>query len=256
MRTKIIAGNWKMNPDFKDACSLFDIQSRKIRASPVHVILAVPFIYLDRFTGKIEKGQSLFVAAQNCSEHSSGAYTGEVSASMLASIRVAYCIVGHSERRKYFNESDKQLSYKVDQLLKHEIIPIFCFGETLTQREEKKHFEIVRAQLQKEIFHLDAEGISKCILAYEPVWAIGTGITASPQQAQEMHQFIRNEIAARYQEKISESISILYGGSVTPSNAPDLFSCKDVDGALVGGASLKAEDFLKIINAMQIKISA
>jgi triosephosphate isomerase (TIM) len=253
MRRKIIAGNWKMNLTLQEAESLADALIKEdFSGNDTEMILAPPYVYLQWLAGKIQAHPQLQVAAQNCSEHAAGAFTGEVSAAMLASLGVTYCITGHSERRTLFGETDTLLAAKVNRLLENNLYPIFCCGETLPQRESQRHMQTVKDQLHQGLFHLGSKAIEKCILAYEPVWAIGTGITASPQQAQEMHEFIRNTLAEKYSKEVAGHIPILYGGSVTASNASDLFSCPDVDGALVGGASLKAGEFRKILQATSI----
>lgn len=251
MRRNIVAGNWKMNKTFEEADELlFAIVEplQKIELDETQVILCPPVIYAEMFTD-IALENNFSVGAQNCSNHSSGAYTGEISAEMLKAMDIEYCIVGHSERRKYFNEDSKMLAEKVDQLLANEISPIFCCGEALEERENNTHFEVVGKQLYEGIFHLTAEELDNVIIAYEPVWAIGTGKTASPEQAQEMHAFIRNLIAKKYSQNIADDTSILYGGSCNAKNAKELFALKDVDGGLIGGASLVAEDFLKIVQS-------
>jgi triosephosphate isomerase len=251
MRRNIVAGNWKMNKTFEEADELlFAIVEplQKIELDETQVILCPPVIYAEMFTD-IALENNFSVGAQNCSNHSSGAYTGEISAEMLKAMDIEYCIVGHSERRKYFNEDSKMLAEKVDQLLANEISPIFCCGEALEERENNTHFEVVGKQLYDGIFHLTAEELDNVIIAYEPVWAIGTGKTASPEQAQEMHAFIRNLIAKKYSQDIADDTSILYGGSCNAKNAKELFALKDVDGGLIGGASLVAEDFLKIVQS-------
>ena len=251
MRRNIVAGNWKMNKTFEEADELlFAIAEplQKMDLDEIEVILCPPVIYAEMFTD-IALENNFSVGAQNCSNYASGAYTGEISAEMLKAMDIEYCIVGHSERRKYFNENSKMLSEKVNQLLKNEISPIFCCGEVLEDRESNIHFDVVGKQLFEGLFHLTAEELDNVIIAYEPVWAIGTGKTASPEQAQEMHAFIRNLIAKKYDQEIADDTSILYGGSCNAQNAKELFALKDVDGGLIGGASLKADDFLKIIQS-------
>ena len=243
-----------MNLNLQEAARLADaLINEDFSGNGTEMIVAPPYVYLQWLAEKRKTSPNLNVAAQNCSEQVAGAYTGEVSAAMLASLGVTYCITGHSERRTLFGETDTLLAAKVNRLLENNLSPIFCCGETLPQRESKRHMETVNDQLRQGLFHLDAAALEKCILAYEPVWAIGTGITASPQQAQEMHAFIRNVLAEKYTHEVAGRIPILYGGSVTASNATDLFSCPDVDGALVGGASLKADEFGKILQAMNAK---
>lgn len=247
MRQKIVAGNWKMNKDIDEALELVIHLQDYIEEFPkdVKVILAPPALYL----ANLEMIESEFfdLAAQNCSEHDYGAYTGEISAAMLKSMNIPYCIIGHSERRQYFHETDEIIGKKVDACLRHNVSPIFCCGEQLAQREAGQHFDTVGTQVAQALYHLSAEQIKKVVIAYEPVWAIGTGVTATTEQAEEMHAFIRQSLAKQYGEEVAQSISILYGGSVNPSNSKDLFACPNVDGGLVGGASLKPKDFAQII---------
>jgi len=249
----MVAGNWKMNNSFNQAEELIGQILDNIHAEGkpdnVDVVLCPPFLYLEMATDLVNE-EVLMVGAQNLSQHDKGAYTGEISAAMLQSSNVTHCIIGHSERRKYFGETDEMLSEKVNQALKYKITPIFCCGEQLEEREGGKHFEVVRSQLENALFHLDEEDLGKIIIAYEPVWAIGTGVTASPEQAQEMHAFIRKEIAGKYSLSVAEEISILYGGSCNAKNAKELFSNDDVDGGLIGGASLKPDDFCTIIRSL------
>src|SRR6185295_3926606 len=248
MRTKIVAGNWKMNKTLDEA-QLLTAEVIKLSAEvkgKVSMVLCVPFPYLVSI--KTQLGSSpLFVGAQNCSEHDSGAYTGEVSTVMLKSMGIPYVIIGHSERRQYFGENGSLLAKKVDKALAQGLIPIFCCGEPLEIREKGTHEALVRQQVEESLFHLSAEAVKKLVIAYEPVWAIGTGKTATSQQAQEMHAVIRKQLASKFGEAVAQNISILYGGSVKPDNAKELFSCPDVDGGLVGGASLKARDFIDIV---------
>ncbi len=247
MRNKIVAGNWKMNLGFEEAEELIEelndlLEGAKVQAD---VVVCPSFPYLEMTTDYSQEGY-FNVGAQNISPFEAGAYTGEVSASMLDSMDVTHCIIGHSERRKYFNEDDKMLTAKVNQALAHDIVPIFCVGESLPERQAEKHFEVVRRQVRHGLFHLDTDEFLKVVIAYEPVWAIGTGMTATPAQAAEMHAYIRTLIAERYDETVAEETYILYGGSCTALNAADLFAQPGVDGALVGGASLKAEEFVQI----------
>ncbi len=213
------------------------------------VIIAPPFINLQK-ASKMTKNSVIEVAAQNMHQADSGAYTGEVSPKMIKCVYVNTVILGHSERREYFGETDALLAQKVDAALKNDLEVIFCFGELLDDRKSGNHFKVVEAQIKNALFHLDSASWSKIILAYEPVWAIGTGETASPEQAQEMHAFIRELVAERYMSDVAEEVSILYGGSVKPDNAAEIFSKKDVDGGLIGGASLKTSDFTAIIKAI------
>jgi triosephosphate isomerase len=251
MRKKIIAGNWKMNLTFAEAMALADnlLETNK-EIGDVEVILAAPFIYLHQLLNRIQSSPSFFVAAQNCSDKEKGAYTGEVSATMLASIGIEHVILGHSERRQFYFETNSLLSTKVDRAIENGLIPIFCCGEMLDDRNNGKHFDVVKKQLEESIFHLDQQMINEVIIAYEPVWAIGTGVTATVEQAQEIHAFIRKTLSERYSKGLAEEISILYGGSVSAKNAAELFEGEDIDGALVGGASLKVQDFTEIISAM------
>lgn len=251
MRKKIVAGNWKMNMNYTEATSLYNELKNGIGEMDenVQVIIAPPSIYLSEFSQT--KNERILLAAQNCNENESGAYTGEISPSMLASIGVEYCLVGHSERREYYKESNELLKLKVNGLLTANVTPIYCFGEVLAEREAINHFNVVKEQLSKALFHLTEEEITKLILAYEPVWAIGTGVTASPEQAQEMHGFVRELLAEKYGQSIADGVSILYGGSCKPANAKELFSNPDVDGGLIGGAALKTETFIPVINGFE-----
>ena len=251
MRKKIVAGNWKMNMNYTEATALYNDLKNGAEGMDqnVQVIIAPPAIYLSEFS-KI-KNEGILLAAQNCNENESGAYTGEISSAMLASIGVEYCLVGHSERREYYKESNELLKLKVNSLLANSLTPVYCFGEALSEREGNNHFNIVKEQVSKALFHLNEEEIMGIILAYEPVWAIGTGVTASPEQAQEMHGFIRELLAEKYGQSIADDISILYGGSCKPTNAKELFANPDVDGGLIGGAALKAETFIPVINGFE-----
>ena len=249
MRKKVIAANWKMNLTLADALTL-TASIRSGESSYRHeVILCPPFPYLIALRHEL-KGSSISLAAQNCADHENGAFTGEVSASMLASIGIPYVIIGHSERRTYYHESHAMLKDKVDIALSNGLKPIFCCGETKDIRIDGKQEQYVIRQLEESLFHLNDDNIQKVIIAYEPVWAIGTGLNATPQQAQDMHRFIRQSLSARYGSPIAERIIIQYGGSVKPDNAAELFSQPDVDGGLIGGASLKADDFKDIINSI------
>jgi triosephosphate isomerase len=248
MRKNIVAGNWKMNKSFTEADDLLFELKEKLRAEPldkVSVIVCPPFPFLELATDVAEE-VVLKVGAQNVSQFEGGAYTGETSASMLQSMDLEYCIVGHSERRKYFNESNEVLAQKVNQLLENDLQPIYCCGELLEEREANEQFAVVETQLKEGIFHLSKDEILNVVIAYEPVWAIGTGKTATPDQAQEMHAHIRKLLVKQYGEAVAEEISILYGGSCNAKNAAELFANKDVDGGLIGGASLKSEDFIAI----------
>ncbi len=251
MRTKIVAGNWKMNKTISEATALtaelIQLHQAEVRNN-AQVILCVPFPFLGA-TNKQVKGSPLKVGAQNCSEHDAGAYTGEVSASMLKSLEIPYVILGHSERRQYFGENGALLAKKVDRALSQQLTPIFCCGEPLEIREKGTHENLVRDQVREALFHLGPEAMKKVVIAYEPVWAIGTGKTATTQQAQDMHAVIRKELASKFGDSVANTIPILYGGSVKPDNAKELFACPDVDGGLVGGASLKARDFIDIVKS-------
>lgn len=253
MRRQIAAANWKMNLTYKDAEKLLNeilASGTEVRAGQ-EVIFAVPFPYLIMANSEVADERNYSIAAQNCSDKKSGAYTGEVSAEMLRSVNVQYCIVGHSERREYFFETNKLLAEKVNVCLEQDIIPIFCCGEPLRIREEQSQNNYVQQQLEESLFHLGADQLRKLVIAYEPIWAIGTGKTASTAQAQEMHRHIRSVLEGKWGREIAEDISILYGGSVKANNAEELFGCPDVDGGLVGGASLVAADFVAIIKALK-----
>ena len=250
MRQKIVAGNWKMNTSYDEAIQLAkDVASQIKSKAGAKIIVCPPFPYLQKID-EILANSPIDVGAQNCSEHASGAYTGEVSAVMLKSLRIPYVILGHSERRQYFKESGSTLAQKVDGALANGLIPIYCCGEPLDVREAGGHETLVKKQIEEGLFHLNGEALKKIVIAYEPVWAIGTGKTASTEQAQEMHKVIRDHVASKFDREVAELIPILYGGSVKPDNAKELFACPDVDGGLVGGASLKAADFVAIIESV------
>jgi triosephosphate isomerase len=250
MRQKIVAGNWKMNKTLEEAnilaSEITGMVADEVKGD-VNVIFCVPFPYLLPIKNQLGNNARISVGAQNCSEHESGAYTGETSAAMLKSLGVPYVILGHSERRQYFGEDAALLAKKTDIALKHGLTPIFCCGEPLEVRESNGHEALVKKQVEESLFHLDADTIKKIIIAYEPVWAIGTGKTASAQQAQDMHAVIRKHLASKYGQAVADSIAILYGGSVNAANAKELFACPDVDGGLVGGASLKSREFAEVI---------
>jgi len=253
MRKKIVAGNWKMNKTLEEA-NILATEVKGMVADEVkgnvEVILCVPFPYLASLVKLIGTGTRISVAAQNCSEHESGAYTGEVSAAMLVSVGIKHVVLGHSERRQYFGEDGKLLAKKVDIAQKHGLTPIFCCGEPLEVRESNAHEDLVKRQVEESLFHLSAEQLKKVVVAYEPVWAIGTGKTATAQQAQDMHLVIRKHLASKYGQSVADEITILYGGSVSAGNAKELFACPDVDGGLVGGASLKSRDFTEIAKSI------
>jgi triosephosphate isomerase len=252
MKNKIVAGNWKMNKSFSDAEDLIVAIAEGIeeKSSAVEVILFPPFVYIEMATD-IEQESDVMIGAQNISQFESGAYTGEISAQMLESLDVRFSIIGHSERRKHFNETNEMLAQKVDMALKYKISPVFCIGETLEERTADKHFAVIEKQLNESLFHLTEKDFEEVIIAYEPVWAIGTGVTATTGQAQEMHAYIRSLVAKKYNQTIADECFILYGGSCNADNAEDLFSLPDVDGGLIGGASLDAEQFLKIVDAAE-----
>ncbi|WP_372752098.1 triose-phosphate isomerase [Labilibaculum sp.] len=250
MRKKIVAGNWKMNNTLEEGVKLagqINDLVEKTDLNGVDVVIGTPFIHLAEVNKLV--GDKIGVAAQNCADEVSGAYTGEVSASMIKSTGSKYVILGHSERREYYGETSAKLVKKVKLSLENGLTPIFCFGEVLEERQSEKHFDVVKSQIAEGLFNLSAEDFGKIILAYEPVWAIGTGVTASSAQAQEMHAFIRKTLVAQYGQEVADNTSILYGGSCKPSNAKELFENPDVDGGLIGGASLNAEDFMGIITA-------
>lgn len=248
MRKQIVAGNWKMNKDYVDSEILVSKLLETHQHSTTDVIIAPPFTNLLAACQAL-KGSSIAVAAQNMHFAESGAYTGEISAKMLKSVGVNTVILGHSERRAYFNETDELLAKKVDAALANDIRVIFCFGEELTDRKAGKENEVVASQIKNVLFHLRQSTWGQIVLAYEPVWAIGTGETATPEQAQDMHAFIRKTLAEQYSPTLAESVSILYGGSVKPANAKEIFSKPDVDGGLIGGAALDVEMFNSIIHS-------
>jgi triosephosphate isomerase len=252
MRKHIIAGNWKMNKNFSEADDLLNDLMEQLEnvklPRETQVIVCPPFPFLEMASDYANDSYFL-VGAQNVSDKESGAYTGEVSAEMLASCEIDCCIVGHSERRSYYGETNAIVAAKVDQLLKHDLMPIMCCGEVLAEREANRQFDVVKSQIEEGLFHLSADDIKRVVIAYEPVWAIGTGRTATPEQAQEMHHYIRTLLAGKYGTAVADEISILYGGSCKPSNAKELFANPDVDGGLIGGASLKADDFMGIVTA-------
>lgn len=248
MRKHIVAGNWKMNLDAAESQALIEALKTKKLSSDVRVAIATPAVHLAAAVN-LTSGTKIDVSAQNMHQATSGAYTGEISASMLKSIGVNTTLLGHSERRAYFHETDALLAEKVNTALENGMEIIFCFGEELDERKSGSHFDVVSSQLRNALFNLDASQWSQIVLAYEPVWAIGTGETASPAQAQEMHAHIRSVLTAQYDDALAQSVSILYGGSVKPANAQEIFAQPDVDGGLIGGASLNADDFAAIVNA-------
>jgi triosephosphate isomerase (TIM) len=253
MRKQIAAANWKMNMTYQQGEKLLDeILNEKIRLKEhQQVIFAVPFPYLLMTRSEVAEEKNYYAAAQNCYHKASGAFTGEVSAEMLHSIGVTYCVIGHSERREYFNETNAMLASKLDLCLAKYITPIFCCGEPLSIREAGTQNDFVAQQLRESLFHLDEKQVRGIIIAYEPIWAIGTGKTATTEQAQEMHAHLRSIIAGQYGQSVANEIPILYGGSVKANNANEIFACPDVDGGLVGGASLVAADFAAIIRSLK-----
>ena len=250
MRKKIVAGNWKMNTNLQEGVALAEKINEALKGVTPNcdVVIAVPFTHLASVNAVIDSTK-LGLGAENCADKKSGAYTGEVSASMVASTGATYVILGHSERRQYYGETSAILKEKVGLALENNLTPIFCIGEVLEERENGTYFDVVKAQIEEALFELSAEDFGKIILAYEPVWAIGTGKTATDDQAEEMHAFIREVLAAKYGEAVAEETSILYGGSCKPSNAAQLFAKPNVDGGLIGGASLEAESFMGIVTA-------
>jgi len=250
MRKNIVAGNWKMNKTLQEGIALAKDLNEALKQKTVNcdVVICTPFIHLASVAAEIDQTK-LGLGAENCADKKSGAYTGEVSAAMVASTGAKYVILGHSERRQYYGETSEILKEKVALALENNLTPIFCIGEVLAEREAEKHFEVVNTQLKEALFDLSAEDFSKIVIAYEPVWAIGTGKTASSDQAQEIHAVIRQTIAEKYGKEVAENTSILYGGSCKASNAQELFAKPDVDGGLIGGAALTVEDFMGIIVA-------
>lgn len=248
MRKKIVAGNWKMNLDYAEGISLFSEIVNMVKDEKNGnqlAIICAPYIHLNSLV-KLG-GDTVSIGAQNCHQKESGAYTGEISAKMVKSLGCEYVIIGHSERRQYFAESDQLLAEKTVIALQNGLIPIFCIGETLDERNNGSYFNVLKSQLDNGIFGLDAQDFSKIVIAYEPVWAIGTGLTATSDQAQEVHAFIRKEIAGKYDAATADATTILYGGSCNPKNAAELFAQPDIDGGLIGGASLKSRDFTDIV---------
>jgi len=250
MRKKIVAGNWKMNLDYNEGLGVFSEIINMVKdevTGTQEAVICSPFIHLHSLVQLAKGYNKVSLGAQNAHQAEAGAYTGEISAKMIKSISAVYVILGHSERRQYFGENNELLAKKTDTVLANDLRPIFCIGETLQEREANQHFDIIKSQLVEGVFHLDAAQFSKLVIAYEPVWAIGTGVTASSEQAQEIHAFIRKEIAAQYNQEVADNATILYGGSCNPKNAPELFAQPDIDGGLIGGASLKSRDFVDIV---------
>ncbi len=248
-RQLIAAGNWKMNKNYDEGLELVDALVEGTKASDAIMILGTPYTHLKAVADRLKGVDHIKLAAQNCHVEEKGAYTGEISIDMIQSVGAEYVILGHSERRQYFAESNELLARKTDLVLSKGLTPIFCCGESLDIRKAEAHVAFVAVQLKASLFHLSPEDFSKIIIAYEPIWAIGTGVTASPAQAQEIQKEIRQLIADKYGAEIADGTTILYGGSVKPANAKELFSQEDVDGGLVGGASLKPEDFTAIYNS-------
>lgn len=252
MRKNIVAGNWKLNntmdEGLKLASEIANIMNDEVKDG-VSVVLGTPFIHLNAVSNLTKTNKNLNVAAQDCSTHESGAYTGDISVAMIKSTGASHVIIGHSERREYHNETNTELATKVDLALKEGLTPIFCCGESLDIRESGNHEAFVSQQLTESLFHLSEEQMSKVVIAYEPIWAIGTGVTASSAQAQEMHKALRAHLATKFGDSLAENTSILYGGSCKPDNAKELFGQADIDGGLIGGASLKSRDFVDIANS-------
>ena len=250
MRKNIVAGNWKMNKSVVEGVQLakeVDAAVEAAGALKCDVVIAPPFLHLTEVSKAVSNKVS--VSAQNCAAEASGAYTGEVSAAMLQSAGIPYVIIGHSERRTYYGDTDAILAKKTNQALANGLKPIFCIGEELSQRDGGITFEVVLGQIENGVFHLSADDFSKVVIAYEPVWAIGTGRTATAEQAQEVHAFIRKTVAGKYGEEVANNTTILYGGSCNENNAQELFACPDIDGGLIGGASLVADKFIKIVTS-------
>ncbi|MFW5707225.1 MAG: triose-phosphate isomerase [Bacteroidota bacterium] len=256
MRKKIVAGNWKMNLTLQDGMKLGAEVAEFIKKNPLsglkenpEVVLFTPAIHLASVTDAVKGVEGLHTGAQNCHTEPKGAYTGEISVEMIQSAGARFVLAGHSERRAYFNESNEMLAKKVKIIMDQGLTPMYCCGEVLDDRDAGNHFDVVKEQLEKGLFWLPAEDFTKVVIAYEPVWAIGTGVTATPDQAQEMHAYIRQIIREKYNDKVADETTILYGGSCNAKNAAELFANEDVDGGLIGGASLKAEDFWTIIQS-------
>lgn len=252
MRKYIIAGNWKMNLTLEEGYGLVTEIKGMVQDevnNSAEIVVIPPFIHLSGVHNLL-KGSRVKLGAQNCHQKSKGAYTGEVSPSMLANLGAQYVIIGHSERRQYFGETNALLAEKINAALENGLTPIYCFGETLEQRDAGKEFDVNFEQVSEGLFHLSDSDFSKVVLAYEPVWAIGTGKTATSQQAQDVHAFIRKKLAEKFGESIADSVSILYGGSMKPDNARELLACKDIDGGLIGGAALESRSFVEIIKSV------
>ncbi len=250
MRKNIVAGNWKMNKNLQEGLELAKELDATLAGKEIKcdVVICTPYIHLASVAGAVNTAV-IGIGAENCADHESGAYTGEISASMVASTGAKYVILGHSERRAYYGETSEMLKTKTQLVLANGLTPIFCIGEVLEERENGSFFDVVKAQIAESLFDFTAEEFGKIVLAYEPVWAIGTGKTASKEQAQEIHAFIRKTVAEKYGQEVADNTSILYGGSCNASNAQELFACPDVDGGLIGGAALKVDTFMPIIEA-------
>lgn len=250
MRKRIVAGNWKMNTTLPEGLELAKavVERSVVLPKAIELVLIPPFTNINEVVKQV-KGTNIKVGAQNCAEWVKGAYTGEVSASMISSTGATYVVIGHSERREFFNEDNKMLFRKIKQALQNHLTPIYCCGEKLQERESCNFFEVVEKQINESLFELSKEEMLQVVIAYEPVWAIGTGKNATSQQAQDMHAFIRTTLAKKFGKEVADSISILYGGSCKPSNAEEIFARPDVDGGLIGGASLVADDFIAIANS-------
>ena len=247
MRKNIVAGNWKMNLNRIEGIALVeDVLAKLPTDNNTHVVFAPSYVYLHKVAKMCANTSKVVAAAQDCSANEKGAYTGEVSADMIASCNARYVVLGHSERRANFKDSNELLKTKVGQAFTNDLKVIFCCGESLAQRESGVHFDWIKTQISESLFHLSSEEFKNIVIAYEPIWAIGTGVTASTDQAQEMHAFIRNILVEQYGNEVALSTSILYGGSCKSSNAKELFSSQDIDGGLIGGASLNSDDFIAI----------
>ena len=251
MRKKIVAGNWKMNMGLQEGLDFAGTLEEYFSSKPAAcgVVICTPFIHLAGAAAVLKSGQ-VALGAQNCASEQSGAFTGEVSPGMIKSTGATWVIIGHSERRTYYHEDDQLLNKKTRLALESDLDVIFCCGEVKEERESEIHFDVVKTQLENGVFNLGSDDFKRVVIAYEPVWAIGTGLTATPEQAQEMHQYIRGLVENKYGTEIAENLTILYGGSCKPSNAKEIFSKPDVDGGLIGGASLKKEDFCAIVEAI------
>lgn len=252
MRKKIIAGNWKMNKTFEEAMALTSEVINMVKdeyKGSAEVVLVPPFVYVNSVSRMV--GNNVSAGAQNCHQEKSGAFTGEISAAMIKSCGASYVIIGHSERRQYFGETNALLAKKVNAVLENDLKVIYCCGETLEEREANKHFDILRSQVSEGLFHLTNAQMGNIVVAYEPVWAIGTGKTASTAQAQEIHAFIRGLVSEKFGKEVADNLTIQYGGSVKADNAAELFSAPDIDGALVGGAALQSRSFVDIVKAMK-----